>query len=85
MKSNDICHAPSYEIPTMRPAPRPTWHEKGSTWYYADPDLKVLGWVTPAPNANFHAQAENLHFGTYLALPAAQKAVEGYFRGEVSA
>ena len=58
------------------------WHPKGNIWYYATPEEKVQGWVTPAPNENYHAQAENKHFGTFLSLDAAKAAVVTYFRGE---
>ena len=54
------------------------WHEKGSTWYYADPDLKVLGWVRPGMGT-FYAEASNRNFGEYLTVEAAQKAVMVYY------
>ena len=54
------------------------WHEKGSTWYYADSDLKVRGWVRPGMGT-FYAEASNRNFGEYLDADAAKRAVERYY------
>lgn len=56
----------------------PSWHEKGSTWYYADPDLLVLGRVRPGMGT-FYAESGNRQFGEYLDADAAKRAVERYY------
>ena len=54
------------------------WHLKGTTHYFVDSDLLVLGRVRPGMGT-FYAESGNRQFGEYLTVESAQAAVMRYY------